>query len=336
MQKAEIATIAKLIIATRKKGHAFFLPFEIEEEFRIPKEIIMSSIKILSDMGTFDFTEIPWNPEEDQWSEIAQDGGVRKPRTELEEKHHINDIGIVFMNPAVIDAFNNRTKIPEDVGKKMDMNLLQKIADDPEMIPKELIKKYSKPIEQADGKIKPIMNRDVSWDKIAIKFKNQFEVEIFIGGTLDRAYSYTDLFFSKAGVSDSPPDQQWEFLRIISIIQNLDPAKATVQEMTRLLAVKNPRITAAACVKTKSKLADHLQKLFGKPKEDDPFWDYERNEAYSTRFTLEPDPDMRGDGEIEPTRAVSLGKDGRPYQHKTATKKSYGNDEFYEVEGLEN
>lgn len=154
MKKTEVADIAKLVIATRSRDHSFFLPFEIEEKFHIKKAAIINSLNVLRDMNAFDYTEVPWNPQdEDQWDEISKTTGIPKPRTPLEDNHHLNEVGIMFISSAVLDAMNNHTKIPE-IGKTMDLKLLKKVVASPEIIPDRLMQKY---FATPDARVKSIL-----------------------------------------------------------------------------------------------------------------------------------------------------------------------------------
>lgn len=144
MKKADVANIAKLIVATRKRGHAFFLPFEIERESRgtIKKTVVMNSLNVLRDMGAFDYAEIPWNPQDDdQWDEMFKENKIPRPLSELEIKYNLNEVGVMFLHPDVLDAMNNHTPIP-NIGKKMDVELLGKIIASPALIPDKLMQKY--------------------------------------------------------------------------------------------------------------------------------------------------------------------------------------------------
>jgi len=58
-------------------------------------------------------------------------------------------------------------------------------------------------------------------------------------------------------------------------------------------------ISKDTCLKRKSKLSIHLQNIFGI--EEDLFLEYNPDEGYQIRFTIEPDPLLRSNYDLYPS-----------------------------------
>ena len=134
------------------------------------------------------------------------------------------------------------------------------------------------------------------WEDVEIKFEDEFGVEVFVKGKFFKRASYEDLGMYKSGTKEKEPDIQWHFLLLLSVVQEMDKNKATVDEMSYSLGSKlNKTITKLNCEQIKSKLAKELQTAFST--EDDPFLPYKDYGYYQPKFKLKPIPELRGNGE---------------------------------------
>lgn len=59
---------------------------------------------------------------------------------------------------------------------------------------------------------------DTTWPDVEIKFKNRFDVEIFLSKKFLKSCSYQELGFFKSRTKDKSPDKQWDFLRGLAAI----------------------------------------------------------------------------------------------------------------------
>ena len=133
-----------------------------------------------------------------------------------------------------------------------------------------------------------------TWENITIKFKDEFEVEIFMKGKFFKKASHEDLGFLKSNKSKKP-DRGWNFLLLLSVIQEHKEMEATQKNMADSLTRKLGKIISINnCEKIKSDMSRKLQEVFSV--EGEPFEDYKEYGYYKTKFILKPLPNLRGEG----------------------------------------
>lgn len=131
-----------------------------------------------------------------------------------------------------------------------------------------------------------------NWEDIEIKFKNEFDIDVYINGKFYRKLNNEELGFFKSGTKDKKPDIHWAFLYQLSIIyNNIKIAQPTIEIMAKCL-----KTTKEACEKAKSQLSKKLQEIFNITEK--PFYDYKEKGYYQTKFILKTLPELRGDGEV--------------------------------------
>lgn len=130
-----------------------------------------------------------------------------------------------------------------------------------------------------------------TWDHIGVNFTDPHTLRISYKGKLVGAYDYALLGFARKNTKDRLPDKQWGFLLQLAILTEMKGAKPTTRHLSKSLVIKTD-----ACEKSKQNLSKKLQAAFGIS--DDPFKKYDSIEGYRTKFTLKPEPLLRGDGEV--------------------------------------
>ena len=155
-----------------------------------------------------------------------------------------------------------------------------------------------------------------NWNDIALKFVNDFDVQLYVRGKFIGKYSHEHLYFYKGNTKDKKVDVQWEFLRRISA------AKGKF-DLNRDIEFGNKSIQQKTTIKEQyraiiSKLSRHLKKLFDR--EDIPFNCDE--EKYQTNFKLEPIPALRDDGEIFIPGREILDETSEYYEDQIANKQN--------------
>ncbi|MCG2700012.1 hypothetical protein L6274_03095 [Candidatus Parcubacteria bacterium] len=76
-----------------------------------------------------------------------------------------------------------------------------------------------------------------NWNDIEIKFKNEFDIEIFVKGKFHKKTNNEDLNFY-SGRKNKKPDRQWQFLILLSILQGKRERNATKDEIVFSLSNK--------------------------------------------------------------------------------------------------
>lgn len=162
----------------------------------------------------------------------------------------------------------------------------------------------SKPLNTSEVAAKKLSHKlpaGSKWQDVEIKFESKYDIQIYIKKKLFKKTNYEELGFSKSGTKEKDPDIQWDFLRSLSAVQHIKPEEATVEKMAEMLGkLVGKKITKEACAQAKSKLSKKLQETLGI--NDDPFFDYGASGYYQTKFKLEPEPELRGDGEVFTTK----------------------------------
>lgn len=178
----------------------------------------------------------------------------------------------------------------------------RKESDKKEPIPIKIIDEVKikgslREIKKDKGKPFPkLLAKSTKWEDIEMKFKNEFEVEIFIKGKFYKDTNYEELGFYRSGTKDKHPDVQWHFLTILSVCQEQAKTQATIDNMASSLErYLNKKVSREMCEQIKSKLSKKLQEKFGI--DEEPFCPYKEHGFYQPRFKLKPVPSLRGDGE---------------------------------------
>lgn len=130
----------------------------------------------------------------------------------------------------------------------------------------------------------------VQWEKVLIKIKDGLQdAEVFYNDKHIITASYVELGFS-ATKKDHKPDRKWNFLCILSVLQNEDITKATAQNLRPMLAKYSGRAIKISNVhQAKKMLTSSLRTLF--KTSDDPFV-VNRN-YYEPKFRILPEAVMR-------------------------------------------
>lgn len=151
---------------------------------------------------------------------------------------------------------------------------------------REVIDKVS---DKDNNKDFPIISlpQNTQWEDIEIKFKDKFEIEIFVKNSSLGCKSFESLKFC-SGTKNKKPDKQWIFLELVSISQAAGEKKVVKHDLAMSLRVKPNN-----CEKIKSNLSKRLQEIFGI--NDEPFYPYKSYGYYKPKFTLKPVPTMRNE-----------------------------------------
>lgn len=144
------------------------------------------------------------------------------------------------------------------------------------------IKKEVKPVKLPKGK---------SWDNITLKFRNDYDIEIWIDGEFFKSTNNREMGMYKGNVKKEKDDrdEQWKFLQLLSTGGGAFDLNGigNIKEKERMK-------------QQKKKLKEALGSFF--ELRSDPFFDFEDKNMYKTRFALEPVSELRRDGEIHGTR----------------------------------
>jgi hypothetical protein len=150
-----------------------------------------------------------------------------------------------------------------------------------------------------DSNLRPVIKKPIieipprtTWEDIEIRFKNRYDIEIYIKGKFLKSVSFDMVGFSKEKTKDKEPDKQWIFLEKLSIIcENKKIVKADIYSISKQLETSKNNV-----MKIKEKLSRKLQYIFGLP--GDPFCSYKEKGGYQPRFILRPIPTLRGRGDV--------------------------------------
>jgi hypothetical protein len=131
------------------------------------------------------------------------------------------------------------------------------------------------------------------WQDLTICFQNSQDIEVKYGDTSIGKYSHEDLGFAQANTEWKNPDRRWALLTVLAIAGNYKPKM--VMNKDHLMNVC--KVTSQNAVeKQKSDLAKGLRAAFGI--QEDPFERYTHEVGYQPKFTLLPEKEMRGDGNL--------------------------------------
>lgn len=135
--------------------------------------------------------------------------------------------------------------------------------------------------------IRPLnIPHETTWEDIEIRFKNEYDIEILVRGKFFINTNNENLGFFDLRSKNKKPNSQWTLLRGISANKGVLDMSRCVNELTR------ERIR-----KQKEKLSKKLKFCFS-ISEHDPFEVRDDRTGYIAKFKIQPDPDLRGSGEI--------------------------------------
>lgn len=129
------------------------------------------------------------------------------------------------------------------------------------------------------------------WEDVKMYFQDNHAVKIFHQGKSLGVYDYAQLGFARGNTRDKSPSKAWMLLQKLSLLLELGGMKPTKQNLVDAL-----HVTGGACEKQKATLSKKLQVACGIS--DDPFRGYDAEAGYQPKFTLKPEPILRGDGEL--------------------------------------
>ena len=209
---------------------------------------------------------------------------------------HINERAIEFKRHITILCDE---KLAQKEKTELENNIFLAIRDKDKL--KELLKRIDKKLSKfKKGEIykkKKIFDlpSEAIWEDLEIKFKDEFEVEIYFKKKFFTKSDNIKMEFFRAKTKDKKPEQRWRLLKELSnftLYSNKKLAiQPTIEDIARTLKINNEN-----CMKLKEKLSDKLQEIFGIY--DDPFYNYKDRGFYQTRFKLTPEPALRGDREL--------------------------------------
>lgn len=155
------------------------------------------------------------------------------------------------------------------------------------LVDKNLEAIYDRSLQPIKKEVKPVkLPKGKSWDDLTLKFRNDYDIEIWIDGEFFKGTDNRKMGMYKSNVKDEKnTNEQWKFLQTLSTAGGEYDLKSitTVQEKERI-------------TQQKKQLARALRSYFGL--QSDPFFDFKEKDMYKTRFALEPVPELRNDGEI--------------------------------------
>jgi hypothetical protein len=132
-------------------------------------------------------------------------------------------------------------------------------------------------------------------EDIEIRLNDAHTIFTFYEGKKIDECDYTEIGFGRKNTKDFKSDKQFALLRMLSIITMKDKDGIGVDPTIKNLAFQMG-VTTGALEKIKEDLSWKLGKYFGI--EGDPFYNYRSKKGYYPRFTLTPEAELRGDGEL--------------------------------------
>ncbi len=140
---------------------------------------------------------------------------------------------------------------------------------------------------------------NAKWQDLTLSFVNQQDIEVKYGDTSVGKYTHEDLGFAQANTEWKNPDRRWALLYVLAVTGAYRPRVVTNKDhLMKVCKVTKPN----AVEKQKSDLAKGLRAAFGI--QNEPFEKYSHETGYQPKFTLLPDQDLRGDGELRHSGVV--------------------------------
>jgi len=130
----------------------------------------------------------------------------------------------------------------------------------------------------------------VEWKKVLLKIKDGLQdIEIWYDNTHIKTATYIELCFS-SNKKNHKADRKWNFLCILSILQNNDITQATPDKLIPMLEkYSNRKIKKDNIYQTKKLLSKKLKEIF--KTNDNPFTDNKK--YYEPKFKILPEGAMR-------------------------------------------
>jgi hypothetical protein len=139
------------------------------------------------------------------------------------------------------------------------------------------------------------------WEDLTISFCNSQDIEVKYGDTSIGKYSHMDLGFAQKNTEWKKPDRRWTLLYVLAVTGAYRPKVIINKDhLMQVCGVKS----ANAVEKQKSDLAKALRATFGIHSE--PFEKYSHETGYQPKFTLLPDQNLRGNGELHRSGVVDF------------------------------
>ena len=129
-----------------------------------------------------------------------------------------------------------------------------------------------------------------NWNEVEIRFLDKFTIEVLVAGKPTHKCSYIDLGFY-VGTKQKKPDEAWNFLESLSVLQGENGMDATKQLICDSLSKPGKKITKNNCEQIAKKLSNKLNDSLGM--KSNPLNSYKGLGRYKPIFTLKPIPNMR-------------------------------------------
>lgn len=201
----------------------------------------------------------------------------------------------IIEEPKIIFPKSEMKIIPRQPQREISLELKDQIVD-------EIVEKLLKRIEEKENVNKILLPENYAkvnlpeearWENIKIHFINSQEVEIYYNNKLINKFDCEKLGFSMNNTKDRRPNQQWELLHKLSFFQIKDDLTRGATMETLMQDMKMTRKQNFHIVK--SQLSKQLRKVLV---DVEPFEDYKGYGYYKPKFTLLPEPEFRGDGDL--------------------------------------
>jgi len=179
-------------------------------------------------------------------------------------------------------------KSQQGTSKNTDLYMIRSENLIPISSPSEILG-VSRP-QKKKGSVEINISEAIQWEKLELKIKDGLQdIEIFYDNEHIITTNYIDLGFS-ATKKEHRPDRKWNFLCILSVLQNEDITQATPNNlMTMLARYSGKAIRIANVHQTKRLLSKALRVIF--KTSDDPF--YENRVYYHPKFIILPEAVLR-------------------------------------------
>lgn len=126
---------------------------------------------------------------------------------------------------------------------------------------------------------------DTHWENLTLKFKDQYDLDVWCNKEFIQKVTHEDLGCSKTLGGAKIATKDWGFLSTLSI-QNGSFDLNTIVGNKEKEKYRQYKTTLSA----------KLKKFFSI--DDDPFYNTKEKGSYRTKFHLDPEPQLRGDGEL--------------------------------------
>lgn len=134
------------------------------------------------------------------------------------------------------------------------------------------------------------------WSDITITFKNRQDVEVKYKDTRIGVFSHEQLGFARGNTEMNTPNKLWLLLEMLAVAEGFVSDRKIVitkEHLKDVFKCKDENVIE----KQKSSLSMSLRLAFGI--QDQPFEKYTSERGYQPKFRLQPESDMRGNGDLE-------------------------------------